>query len=140
LRRFPRVERRIGVVTERLSGSPGALLGFVPARVLPLGRGAWLIACGVVRIPWPRFAWVDLTALVVHLAVWSGLGWWLAGDLQQLQRSSEVGMLAGTWMAVALIIAVTIFILWRRREAWQPGTIRAMRRAGRSLRDFGARR
>jgi membrane protein DedA with SNARE-associated domain len=137
LRRFPRVERRIGSVTERLAASPSALLGFIPARVLPLGRGAWLVGCGVVRIPWPRFVGIDIAALTIHLAVWSGLGWWLSGDLQLLARSSEMGKLAGTWLAIALISCITIVILWRRREGWQPATVRAMRRAGRSLRGLG---
>jgi membrane protein DedA with SNARE-associated domain len=137
LRRFPRVERRISVVTERLSGSPSALLGFIPARVLPLGRGAWLVGCGVVRVPWPRFVCIDIAALAIHLAVWSGLGWWLAGDLQLLARSSEMGKLAGTWLAIALICSIMVVILWRHREGWQPATVRAMRRAGRSLRGLG---
>lgn len=116
LNRFPRIEGRLRVVTDRLMESPPALLGLVPARVLPLGRGAWLAACGVVRVPWPRFAAVDLAALVVHLAVWSGLGWWFAGDLQRLSTSAETGKLVGTWLAVALITAISAVLLWRARE------------------------
>jgi membrane protein DedA with SNARE-associated domain len=137
LERFPRVEARLASVTDRLTDSPGALLGLVPARVLPLGRGAWLAACGVVRIPWVRFAAVDLAALVVHLCVWSGLGWWLAGDLGRLAASADAGRIAGLWLAAALITTVTAVILWRSRQAWQPRTIRTVRRAGRSLRWFG---
>lgn len=137
LQRFPRIESRLHAVTERLRESSGALLGFVPARVLPLGRGAWLAGCGVVRIPWSRFAAVDLAALLVHLTLWSGLGWWLAGDLQRLDHSAQMAKIVGAWMAVALILGVTALLLWRRREAWQQGTIAAMRRSGRSLRGFG---
>jgi len=133
LERFPRVELRLTSVTDRLTDSPAALLGLVPARVLPLGRGAWLAACGVVRIPWSRFAAVDFAALVVHLSVWSGLGWWLAGDLDRLAASVDAGRVAGLWLAAGLITAVAATILWRSREAWQPGTIRAVRRAGRSF-------
>jgi membrane protein DedA with SNARE-associated domain len=139
LERFPRIEARLASVTDRLSHSPSALLGLVPARVLPLGRGAWLAACGVVRIPWGRFASVDLAALVVHLAVWSGLGWWLAGDLGRLAASADAGRVAGVWLAVALVTAITAVILWRSREAWQPRTIRTVRRAGRSLWSFRRR-
>lgn len=134
LERFPRIEARLASVTTRLAESPVALLGLVPARVLPLGRGAWLAACGVVRIPWPRFAAVDIAALVVHLSVWSGLGWWLAGDLGRLTASAEASRLAGIWIAFALITAITAVILWRSRGAWQPRTISAVRRAGRSFR------
>lgn len=137
LGRFPRIEMRLAAVTGRLSGSPGALLGLVPARVLPLGRGAWLTGCGVVRVPWPHFAAVDFAALLIHLGVWSGLGWWFAGDLQRLTHSTETGRIVGMWMAIALVTAVTAVILWRSRNAWQPRTMRAMRRAGRSLRRSG---
>ena len=131
LGRFPGIERRLLAVTGRLAQSRGALLGFIPARVLPLGRGAWLAGCGVVRVPWPRFVAVDLAALILHLAVWSGLGWWLAGDLQRLGFSADLAKLAGIWLAVALIAVISAVIFWRRRDAWQPGVARAMRRAGR---------
>ena len=137
LERFPRVEARLASVTGRLTNSPGALLGLVPARVLPLGRGAWLAACGVVRIPWARFAAVDFAALVIHLGVWSGLGWWLAADLDRLAASVDAGRIAGLWLAAGLVTALTLTILWRSRVAWQPRTIRTVRRAGRSIRRFG---
>ncbi len=137
LERFPRIEARLAAVTNRLAESPSALFGLVPARVLPLGRGAWLAACGVVRISWPRFASVDLAALVVHVAVWSGLGWWLAGDLARLSASADAGKIVGMWIAVALVTAGTVVALWRSREAWQPRTISTVRRARRSLKFFG---
>jgi membrane protein DedA with SNARE-associated domain len=136
LDRFPRIAARLASVTDRLADSPSALLGLVPARVLPVGRGAWLGACGVVRIPWARFASVDLAALVVHLAVWSGLGWWLAGDLGRLAASTDAGRVVGVWIAVALVAAITAVILWRSREAWQPRTISTVRRAGGPFRWF----
>jgi membrane protein DedA with SNARE-associated domain len=137
LGRFPRIETHVGTITARLADSPGALLGLVPARVLPLGRGAWLAACGVVRIPWPRFAAVDLAALIVHLSVWSGLGWWFAGDMERLATSVESTRVAAAWMAAALITAIMVVILWRSRQSWQPRTTHAVRRAGRAVRDFG---
>jgi len=137
LERFPRIEARLASVTHRLTHSPGALLGLVPARVLPLGRGAWLGACGVVRIPWVRFAAVDLAALVVHVAVWSGLGWWFAGDLSRLATSVDAGRVAGLWLAAGLITVITASMLWRSRETWQPRTIRTVRRAGRSIKRLG---
>jgi len=137
LRRFPRVEARLASVTNRLTDSPGALLGLVPARVLPLGRGAWLAACGVVRVPWVRFAAVDLAALVVHVGLWSGLGWWFAGDLGRLATSVDAGRVAGLWLAAGLITVITATILWRSREAWQPRTIRTVRPARWSFKRFG---
>ncbi len=137
LERFPRIEARLASVTNRLTNSPTALLGLVPARVLPLGRGAWLAAFGVVRIPWIRFAAIDFAALVVHLAVWSGLGWWLAGDLGRLAASVDTGRMVGMWLAAGLLALITATILWRSREVWQPRTVRTMRRAGRSIRRFG---
>ena len=138
LGRYPRIEARLASVTHQLEDNPVALLGLVPARVLPLGRGAWLAACGAVRIPWIRFATIDLAALIVHLAVWSGLGWWFAGDLSRLAESADAGRIAGVWFAAALITMVTAMILWRSRETWQPATVRRFRRAGRSLRWFGS--
>ena len=137
LQRFPRIEARLASVTARLDNSPFALFGLVPARVLPLGRGAWLAACGIVRIPWARFAAVDLAALVVHLGVWSGLGWWLAGDLGRLAASVDTGRIAGLWLAAGLITAIATTILWRSRETWQPRTIRTVRKAGRSFKRLG---
>jgi membrane protein DedA with SNARE-associated domain len=137
LARFPKIDARLTSVTDRLSHASSALLGLVPARVLPLGRGAWLAACGVVRIPWTRFAAVDMAALGIHLAVWSGLGWWLAGDLGRLAASADTGRIVAAWLAVTLVTAITLVVLWRSRESWQPTTIRIVRRAGRSLRWLG---
>jgi len=137
LGRFPRIEARLASVTNRLTETPGAILGLVPARVLPLGRGAWLAACGVVRVGWMRFAAIDLAALIVHLVVWSGLGWWLAGDLGRLAASADAGRVAGMWLAAALLTVISAVVLWRSRQSWQPRTVRTVRRAGRSLRWFG---
>ncbi len=131
LDRFPRIENRLRFVTDRLAESRVALLGLVPARVLPLGRGAWLAACGVVRVPWPRFAAVDLAALVVHLAVWSGLGWWFAGDLQKLSASADTGKLVATWLAVALVIAISAVIVWRTREGRQVESLEVVKQTER---------
>jgi len=116
LGRFPRIETSLGAATKRLSESPSALIGLIPARVLPLGRGAWLAACGVVRVPWLRFAPVDLAALAIHTIVWCGMGWWFAGDLDRLSGSVENGKFVGTWLAVALIISISAVTLWRVRE------------------------
>ncbi len=137
LGRFPNIDKRLQLVTNRLQSSPSAIIGLVPARVLPLGRGAWLAACGVVRIKWIRFAAVDLAALLVHLSVWSGLGWWLAGDLGRLAASVETGKIAGTWLAVALVSTICAVFVWRSRNIWQPTTLNAVRRAGRSLSEIG---
>jgi membrane protein DedA with SNARE-associated domain len=135
LRRYPRIRRRLEQVTDRLVASPIALFGLIPARVLPIGRGAWLAGCGVVRVPWQRFAVVDLLALIAHLATWSGLGWWLSGDLARLEASTQQWKVMAAWTATGLIGAIAVTMLWRRRESWQPITARAVRRAGRTLLD-----
>ena len=137
LGRFPRIEVRLSSITNRLAASPGALLGLVPARVLPLGRGAWLAACGVVRVPWLRFATIDVAALITHLVVWSGLGWWFAGDLAELAASAEASRIAAVWLAAMILTVITAVLLWRLRAEWQPRTLRTVRRAGRSLRRLG---
>jgi hypothetical protein len=84
-----------------------------------------------------RFAAVDLAALVVHVGLWSGLGWWFAGDLGRLATSVDAGRVAGLWLAAGLITVITATILWRSREAWQPRTIRTVRRAGWSFKRIG---
>ncbi|MEN8163797.1 MAG: hypothetical protein ABFS37_06690 [Acidobacteriota bacterium] len=131
--RFPWIAKKLENVTGRLSGSPGAVWGLVPARVLPLGRGAWLAGCGIVGIAWKRFAAVDFFALLVHLATWSGLGWWLSYDLGRLQHSAEVGKIIGTWVAIGLVAVVAVFLIWRSRSSWQPIGARAGRRVEKDL-------
>lgn len=125
------VASKLDFVSNRLTSSPAALFGLIPARVLPLGRGAWLASCGLVGIAWKRFAAVDLLALLVHLVTWSGLGWWLSTDIARLQHSAEVGKIIGTWVAVALLAAVGVYLVWRSRHWFQP----AKARVGSAVRD-----
>ncbi len=135
LQRFPRIEARLTKVTDRLDASPGALLALVPCRVFPLGRGAWLIGSGVAGVPWLRFVAVDILALVCHLAFWSGLGWWLAGDLTRLELSAELGKASAVWIATAVVLSIAAVLIWRRRLQWSPVTARAVR----TLRQLGSR-
>ena len=133
LDRFPRVRDRLSVVTDRLVSSPAALLWFVPARVFPLARGAWLAGCGVVGVTWRRFVMIDLVALSVHLITWCGLGWWLAGDIAKLESTTHAGKFATTW-AVVIIASITLtWFGWRHRRTWQPKTVGVARRLGRTL-------
>ncbi len=130
LGRFPRVAARLELVTARLASSPGALWGLVPARVLPLGRAAWLGACGVVAVPWRRFVMVDVVALLAHVACWCGLGWWLASDLARLGATAQIWKAAGLWMAAAALAALAGVIMWRRLPVAQltgAGVLRRLR-------------
>ncbi len=133
LDRFPRIRDRLSLVTDRLTSSPLALLWFVPARVFPFARGAWLAGCGVVGLSWRRFIMIDLVALSVHLVTWSGLGWWLAGDLARLESTTNAGRITGTWAVVIIVSIMLTWFGWRHRHAWQPTTVRAARRLGRTL-------
>jgi len=134
LDRFPRFRSPLARVTSRLEASPRALYGLIPARVFPLGRAAWLAGCGVVGVRWSRFAAVDLLALLAHLATWSGLGWWISGDIGRIVFSAEVGRAAALWLVISLVAAVAALVCWRRWAQWQPSTQHAMRRAADTLR------
>lgn len=138
LDRFPRLGRRLERVTRRLTASPAALLGLIPARVLPLGRGAWLAGCGVVAIPWGLFLLADLAALVVHVVVWCGLGWWMASDIARLELSAEMAKTAGWWLAAALVLATSAVLLRRSTGLW-PAAVWVLRGAGRTLRQHFTR-
>ncbi len=131
LARWPRVSSRLGRVTGALERSPGALVGLIPARVLPLGRAAWLAGCGVVGVGWRRFACFDLVANLAHLAFWSGLGWWFSGDLARLELSAELGRRVAEWAAVTLVLAVVLVLNRRRLPALLPATVRTALGVGR---------
>ncbi len=134
LERFPRIAPRLGRVADWLSRSPAALLGFVPARVFPLGRGAWLAGCGVAGVRWRTFAAVDLLALLAHVAFWCGLGWWLHTDLPRLMASVQLGGGTAIGLVVATAALASATLAWTRRNDWWPATGRALRRAGATVR------
>ncbi len=129
LGRFEWVQKRLDQVTDRLSGSPAAIWGLVPARVFPSGRVAWLVGSGVAGIPWRRFMLVDIVALLAHLATWSGLGWWVAGDLSRFARSAELGKTAGPWVVVFAVVTLAAFLIVRRRHDLQLSAVATARRA-----------
>ncbi len=133
LSRWPRVQSRLARVTDTLSRSPVALAGLIPARVLPLGRGAWLAGCGVVGIRWPVFLAVDLVALAAHVAVWCGMGWWLSNDLIRLEASTAGARTVGVWVASAALAVLALTLAWRRLPALVAVTARVARRRGDSL-------
>lgn len=133
LDRLPRLRDRLSTVTRRLGSSPRALLWFVPARVFPFARGAWLAGCGVVGVPWRRFVMIDLLALSLHVMTWSGLGWWLAGDLAKLESTTHAGKVMGTCAAVIVASIMLTWLGWRHRRSWHPATVRVARRLGRTL-------
>lgn len=106
LSRYPTIAGRLEAVSMRLDQSPGGLLLFIPARILPLGRGAWLAACGVVHIAWRRFIALDLVTLLLHVLIWCGMGWWLSADLARLEYSGDVARSAAVWLGVAMLAMV----------------------------------
>jgi membrane protein DedA with SNARE-associated domain len=120
LRRFERLEPKLRTITTRLERSPLAVLALVPARVLPLWRGAWLVGCGLTRIPWRRFAAVNVLALLTHLVVWAGLGWWLADDLMAVIRSTEQLRQAAVATAMVLAVGLMLAAAWHQRRRWLP--------------------
>jgi len=111
LARWPAVERRVAAVAGRVAASPWSLAAFVPARVLPLGRGAWLLGLGVAGVPPGRFLVVDAAALVLHVAAWCGLGWWLG---PRLAGVPELAGAAALW-ALAAAACAGLAVLARRR-------------------------
>jgi membrane protein DedA with SNARE-associated domain len=139
LGRFPGLARRLEGVAARLDESPAALAALVPARVLPCGRAAWLAAAGIAGVRWHRFLLWDVVAVFAHLVTWSGLGWWLAGDLARLEATATAGGWIGGAMVVAAAAAVPMLILLRRRPSWQVATVETARRLGRSIRRLGWR-
>jgi membrane protein DedA with SNARE-associated domain len=111
LGRWPRVERRLRPALERAARSRWTLAAFVPARVLPLGRGAWLAGFGVAGVPISRFAPVDVVAVAAHLVVWCGLGWWLGAN------ATDVVAVAGpaaAWAVLAAVAGAGAVMAWRR--------------------------
>jgi membrane protein DedA with SNARE-associated domain len=122
------IERRLAGVAARLDESPAALAALVPARVLPCGRAAWLAAAGIARVRWHRFLAWDVVAVTAHVVVWSGLGWWLAGDLALLESTAAAGGWIGVAMIVAAATAVPTLLVLRSRPRWQPVTVEVARR------------
>ena len=117
--RFPRLAARIRPMAQRLRARPSNLLGFIPGRVLPLARGAWMAACGWVGVPLALYSLVDAVAILVHIAFWSGLGWVFAGQIGSLELFAETAPLGAAWIAAALITAVvTIIALRRASPGW----------------------
>lgn len=139
LSRFPGLGQRLTGVAARLNDSPGALAALVPARVLPCGRAAWLAAAGIAGVRWHRFLFWDVVAVAAHLATWSGLGWWLAGDLARLESTAAAGGWIGAAILIAVVAAVPLMMLLRRRPDWQLATVKTARRIGRSIRGLGWR-
>lgn len=134
LDRWPRLARRLEAVTGRLGSSPSALLLLVPARVLPLGRAAWLAGAGVVEVGWRRFLAVDALALIVHVVTWCGLGWWMAEDLGELVGAARGGGVLALWAAAAVLASVAAVAAWRRRGRWTPSLVRIAAAARQHLR------
>ena len=134
LQRFGRLARPIEHVGVKLRSSSTALFGLIPARVLPLGRGAWLAACGVIGIRWGRFVFVDSVALVVHVGLWCGLGWWLGGEIPNLVLSAEMGRLTAVWLVVAAVTSGLGVLAWRRRWRVLPTMSREWRTERRTRR------
>ena len=126
IRRIDRLSDRLRAVTDRLESSPIAVLSLVPARVFPLCRGAWLVGCGLAGVRWRTFAAVNVVALLTHLAVWAGLGWWFADDLVAITRSAEQLKVVGVSTVIGLVGVITLVTAWHQRRRWQAGLARVI--------------
>jgi membrane protein DedA with SNARE-associated domain len=113
--RWPRVARRVQPVADRVAGSRWTLAALIPARVLPLGRGVWLMGYGLAGIPGGRFVAADAVAVTVFLLVWCGLGWWIGPRANLLLA---VAAPLALWALAAAVASLVGVLLWRR---WRPG-------------------
>jgi membrane protein DedA with SNARE-associated domain len=114
LDRWPRLAAKVKPVAARLNASPWALAGLIPARVLPIGRAAWLAGCGGVGIPRARFAFADALAVSANLGVWCGIGW-ILGDRPFVTR--DLLLPVTLWSLAACALAVLAVSAWRHRTA-----------------------
>jgi membrane protein DedA with SNARE-associated domain len=113
LERWPRIARRVRPVAARVATSRWTLAALVPARVLPLGRGAWLAGFGMAGVRWQTFAAVDGIAVAVFLFVWCGLGWWIGPRVNLLL---SVAKPAALWLLAAIVASVGAVLAWRRLD------------------------
>ena len=90
------------------------MAALVPARVLPLGRGAWFAGFGVAGVRWLTFAMVDGFAVAVFLLVWCGLGWWLGARAEVILPLARP---VGLWLLLAVVARVAAVLGWRRLGA-----------------------
>jgi len=114
LERWPRVARVVEPVTRRLAGSRWALAALIPVRILPLGRGAWLLGYGVAGVPKASFAALDAVAVAAFLIVWCGLGWFVGARGGHIL--TWVGPVA-LWAGGALLAVGLGLTAWRRLGA-----------------------
>lgn len=117
LLRRERVRRHVAPILERIHASPRTLWSLIPARVLPLGRGAWLLAAGGARVPRWHFMAVDALAVTMHVVLWCGLGWVVEDGAEVL---AESGKLVALWTAVAVAAAAAAVFAWRRSAMLRP--------------------
>lgn len=112
---FPRLAERIHPLVHRLRARPSHLLGFIPGRVFPFARGAWMAACGYVKVPLWLYTSIDAFAIAAHIAFWCGLGWFFAGQVSSLEIVVEAAPVVAGWIAATLIAAALSVMLWRRK-------------------------
>jgi membrane protein DedA with SNARE-associated domain len=111
LDRWPRIARRVQPVAERVAGSRWTLPALIPARVLPLGRGVWLMGYGLAGVPALKFAAADAAAVAAFLLVWCGLGWWLG---PRVDGALAVAKPATLWLVAAAVVIASAVLSWRR--------------------------
>jgi membrane protein DedA with SNARE-associated domain len=111
MERWPRIAAKVRPVAARAAASRWTLAALVPARVLPLGRGAWLAGFGVAGVPWRTFAAVDGVAVAAFLFVWCGLGWWFGPRINVMLVAWKP---AALWLLVAVVLSVSAVLAWRR--------------------------
>lgn len=108
--RWPRIARRVQPVAERVAGSRWTRAALIPARVLPLGRGVWLMGFGMGGVPGPTFAALDAVAVAVFLLVWCGLGWWIGPRADLILAAARPVAL---WLLAAGVAAAGGLLAWR---------------------------
>lgn len=107
-RHAPRLARRLPEVEARLGGR--LVTALIAGRFLPFGRSATTLASGIIRLPWPRFAVIDLIAGTLWATQGASLGYVGGKTFQNALLAVPFGLVVALAITAALELA-------RRRTA-----------------------